>query len=277
LAAAESKASSMEKVKNRMNEEVEDLLIDLEKAQAQASTLERQTDRHTHTHTHTHTHNSTLNTNTMAAIVSAQSPMATSPTRYTLNMSPTQEITTVLGWEEQPTLPAHLANKAPKRQRSSDSELQQKAAAVEANRLKLLQAKVDAAKSHLAKVESAHQHMASDTALTTGKTTFTTTTELKKSLDEKFARVEANRDVLLSQKAEAAGFHNTKVQEVQRKAASDDKLSTGKTSFETTTSLKAALAEKEQRLEANREKILQEKVEAARAHSSKRKAATTEQ
>ena len=31
LAAAESKASSMEKVKNRMNEEVEDLLLDLEK------------------------------------------------------------------------------------------------------------------------------------------------------------------------------------------------------------------------------------------------------
>ena len=31
LAAAESKAASMEKVKNRMNEEVEDLLLDLEK------------------------------------------------------------------------------------------------------------------------------------------------------------------------------------------------------------------------------------------------------
>lgn len=31
LSAAESKAASMEKVKNRMNEEVEDLLLDLEK------------------------------------------------------------------------------------------------------------------------------------------------------------------------------------------------------------------------------------------------------
>lgn len=31
LAAAESKAASMEKVKNHMNEEVEDLLLDLEK------------------------------------------------------------------------------------------------------------------------------------------------------------------------------------------------------------------------------------------------------
>ena len=31
LAAAESKAASMEKLKNRMNEEVEDLLLDLEK------------------------------------------------------------------------------------------------------------------------------------------------------------------------------------------------------------------------------------------------------
>ena len=32
LAAAETKAAGMEKVKNRMNEEVEDLLLDLEKA-----------------------------------------------------------------------------------------------------------------------------------------------------------------------------------------------------------------------------------------------------
>ena len=36
LAAAESKAASMEKVKNRMNEEVEDLLLDLEKVSAVA-------------------------------------------------------------------------------------------------------------------------------------------------------------------------------------------------------------------------------------------------
>lgn len=41
LQAAETKAASMEKVKNRMNEEVEDLLIDLEKAQAQAATLDK--------------------------------------------------------------------------------------------------------------------------------------------------------------------------------------------------------------------------------------------
>lgn len=41
LAAAENKASGMEKVKNRMNEEVEDLLLDLEKAQAQASNLDK--------------------------------------------------------------------------------------------------------------------------------------------------------------------------------------------------------------------------------------------
>merc|ERR1712202_67806 len=33
------KAAGMEKVKNRMNEEVEDLLLDLERAQAQASTM----------------------------------------------------------------------------------------------------------------------------------------------------------------------------------------------------------------------------------------------
>merc|ERR1719348_681957 len=37
LMAAETKAAGMEKVKNRMNEEVEDLLLDLERAQAQAS------------------------------------------------------------------------------------------------------------------------------------------------------------------------------------------------------------------------------------------------
>ena len=41
LAAAETKAISMEKVKNRMAEEVEDLLLDLEKAQAQASNLDK--------------------------------------------------------------------------------------------------------------------------------------------------------------------------------------------------------------------------------------------
>ena len=31
----------MEKVKNRMNEEVEDLLLDLERAQAQANSMEK--------------------------------------------------------------------------------------------------------------------------------------------------------------------------------------------------------------------------------------------
>jgi len=41
LSAAETKASGMEKVKNRMNEEVEDLLLDLEKAQSIANSLEK--------------------------------------------------------------------------------------------------------------------------------------------------------------------------------------------------------------------------------------------
>lgn len=41
LGAAETKALGMEKVKMRMNEEVEDLLIDLERAQAQANAMEK--------------------------------------------------------------------------------------------------------------------------------------------------------------------------------------------------------------------------------------------